>query len=217
MNPQAHKSLVALKIGFQNMSNSSVIRQKGESQNGCFKKTKQAKFSKKPEHFLPPDTHTYVCVSGGKKCSFFEKFGVLCFLETPLLRLALLPYYRRIILFALQLMIPNSSNRHTINCGRLNQAKFVAHKILVLDNSHEIILKMFPYLLILSSTAGAVLRTQSNIYDVAFLGKWFTSFSRIFAKGSIIDVRQGSKYTSILCSRSCGILKCIEIKGNIIK
>ena len=31
----------------------------------------------------------------GKKCSFFEKFGVLCFLETPVLRLALLPYYRQ--------------------------------------------------------------------------------------------------------------------------
>ena len=37
------------------------------------------------EHILPPDTHTYVCVSGGKKCSFFGKFGVLCFLETPIL------------------------------------------------------------------------------------------------------------------------------------
>ena len=33
----------------------------------------------KKEHFLPPDTHTYVCVSGGKKPSFFGKFGVLCF------------------------------------------------------------------------------------------------------------------------------------------
>ena len=30
---------------------------------------------------------------GGK---FFGKFGVLCFLETPVLRFALLPYYRRI-------------------------------------------------------------------------------------------------------------------------
>ena len=37
--------------------NSSVIRQKDES----------------------------LCVSGGKKCSFFGKFGVLCFLETPVL------------------------------------------------------------------------------------------------------------------------------------
>ena len=38
-----------------------------------------------------------MCVSGGKKCSFFGKFGVLCFLETPVLRFALLPYYRRIV------------------------------------------------------------------------------------------------------------------------
>ena len=36
------------------------------------------------------------CVSVGKKCSFFEKFGVLCFLETLLLRFVLLPYYRRL-------------------------------------------------------------------------------------------------------------------------
>ena len=48
----------------------------------------------KNKHLLPPDTHTYVSVSGGKKCSFFEKFDVLCFLETPVLRFALLPYYR---------------------------------------------------------------------------------------------------------------------------
>ena len=40
---------------------------------------------------------TYVCVSGGKKCSFFGKFGVLCFLETLVLRFALLLYYRRFI------------------------------------------------------------------------------------------------------------------------
>ena len=51
----------------------SVIRQKGESQNGCFN-----------------------CVSGGKKCSFFGKFDVLCFPETPFSRFTLLPYYRRI-------------------------------------------------------------------------------------------------------------------------
>ena len=45
----------------------------------------------KNEH-LPPDTYTYVCVPGGKKCLFYGKFGVLCFLETPVLRFALLPY-----------------------------------------------------------------------------------------------------------------------------
>ena len=36
--------------------------------------------------------NTYVCVSGGKKFSFFRK---ALFLETPALRFALLPYYRR--------------------------------------------------------------------------------------------------------------------------
>ena len=55
----------------------SVIRQNGKSQNRSYKKTKHAKFSKKNEHFLLHDTHTHVCVSGGKKCSFIRKFGVL--------------------------------------------------------------------------------------------------------------------------------------------
>ena len=44
-----------------------VIRQKGESQNECFKKTKVAKFFEKLI-FLTPDTDTYECVLGGKKC-----------------------------------------------------------------------------------------------------------------------------------------------------
>ena len=35
------------------------------------------------EHFLPPNTHTFL---------FFEEFDVLCFLETPVLRFALLLY-----------------------------------------------------------------------------------------------------------------------------
>ena len=59
-------------------------------------KTKHAKFSKKKRTFLHTDTHTYVCVSGGKKCSFFGKFGVICFLVTSVLRLTLLTYYRRL-------------------------------------------------------------------------------------------------------------------------
>ena len=41
--------------------------------------------------------NTYVCVSGGKKCSFFGEFGELCFLETHVLRFALLPYFGRVI------------------------------------------------------------------------------------------------------------------------
>ena len=66
--------------------NSSVIKQKDESQNECFKN---------------------VSVSGGKKYSFFGKFGVLCFLETPVLRFALLPYYKRILLNHLPPYSPN--------------------------------------------------------------------------------------------------------------
>ena len=38
----------------------------------------------------PPPPHP-----GAKKCSFFGKFGVLCFLVTSVLRSALLSYYRR--------------------------------------------------------------------------------------------------------------------------
>ena len=50
---------------------------------GVSRKQRTPNFPKK-EHFLPPNTHThmYVGVSGGKKCSLFGKFGVLCFHET---------------------------------------------------------------------------------------------------------------------------------------
>ena len=70
-------------------------RQKGESQNGCFKKTRHTKFSEKRTFLTRWYTHTYICISGVKKCSLFGKFGMLCFLETPVLSFALLPYYQR--------------------------------------------------------------------------------------------------------------------------
>ena len=60
---------------------SSIIRPKDEYQNMCFKKTKHLKFYEK---------HTFL----SKKCSFFGKFDVLCFLEIPILRLPLLPHCR---------------------------------------------------------------------------------------------------------------------------
>ena len=56
---------------------SLAIRQKAESQNGCYKKTKHTKFSEK-RTFVTSLIH----VSGGNKCSFFRKFGVSCFLVT---------------------------------------------------------------------------------------------------------------------------------------
>ena len=74
-------------------SNSSVIRR--ESQNGCFRKTKPPKFCEKRIFLTPWYAHVHVR-SGGKKCLFSGKFDLLCFLETPVLRFTLLPYYRRI-------------------------------------------------------------------------------------------------------------------------
>ena len=64
---------------------SSVTRQKGESQNRCFKKTKQAKFSKN-EHLLPPDTYTYVRVHirGVRNVRFSENLNCFVFLKHPL-------------------------------------------------------------------------------------------------------------------------------------
>ena len=58
------------------------------------------------------DDATDVCVSGGKKHSFFGKFGVLGFLETLVLRFDLLPYYRRlkVIKFAINMKIKRLRN-----------------------------------------------------------------------------------------------------------
>ena len=61
---------------------------RSKSQNGCFQKTKHARFSEKRTFLTPWYAHIH--------CSFFGKFGVLCFVETLVLRFALLPYYRRI-------------------------------------------------------------------------------------------------------------------------
>ena len=68
----------------------------------------------KSKHFLPPDTHIYACVWGGKKCLFFGKFDVLCFLETPVLIFALWPYYRRIIFCFCQETISQSMTMKSI-------------------------------------------------------------------------------------------------------
>ena len=76
----------------------SVIRQKGQSQSGYFKKTKHAKMFRKTNISYPVlDTETYLCLSGGKKCSFFEKYSVICLFETPVLKFAFLVYYRRYV------------------------------------------------------------------------------------------------------------------------
>ena len=61
----------------------------GESQNGCFKKSKHSKFCD-----LPPDAQRTCAYQGLRNFRFLENLAC-CFLETPVLRFALLPYYRR--------------------------------------------------------------------------------------------------------------------------
>ena len=59
------------------------------------RKQSTSNFPKK-ELFLPPQTYTYVCVSGGKKCSFFGQFGELCNIRFEIRPFASLPttYYQ---------------------------------------------------------------------------------------------------------------------------
>ena len=77
------------------VTNSSLIRKKGESQNARNKKTKRAKFSEK-RIFLNPQYAYVRSQIRSKKFSFFGKFAVLCFLVTSVLRFAFLPYYQQI-------------------------------------------------------------------------------------------------------------------------
>ena len=64
----------------------SVIRQKGES----------FKFSEKT-NISNPLIRTRTCTyQGVRNVRFFGKSDVFCFLETPVLRFTLLPYYRRV-------------------------------------------------------------------------------------------------------------------------
>ena len=61
---------------------SLVIRQKGESQNGCFKKKSVPNFSKN-EYFLPPDTHAYVCIQVVRNVCFLGNLTCFVFLKHP--------------------------------------------------------------------------------------------------------------------------------------
>ena len=74
---------------------SSVVRQKAESQNGCSKKTKHAKFSEKLT-FLTPRTSAYW---GVRNVCFLKIWLALFSWNTCFLRFALLPYYRRFFNF----------------------------------------------------------------------------------------------------------------------
>ena len=81
---QCHDRFPADKVSLRKHK-SPVIRQRAILKTGVSRKQSTPNFSKN-KHFLHYDTHTYVYVSGGKNFSFFGKFGVPCFLVTPVLR-----------------------------------------------------------------------------------------------------------------------------------
>ena len=91
--------------------NSSVMRQKGESQNGCFKKTKHVKFSEKRTFFTRWYAHDTSAYQGVKNVRFSEILTCFVFLKHPFWDSSYLPYYRRIVncaifqLFTMSLVI----------------------------------------------------------------------------------------------------------------
>ena len=76
-----------IRFFIHTIHNVSVIRQKDKNRKQKTKITrgnKKTKLAKSSENqkFLPPDTHTYMWISGVRNVSFFGKIGVLCFVVT---------------------------------------------------------------------------------------------------------------------------------------
>ena len=69
-------------------------RAKGQISKRVFQENKTRQIFRKKNNSYPLICRR-TCVSRSKKCSFFRKFDVLCFLATPVLKFALLPYCRR--------------------------------------------------------------------------------------------------------------------------
>ena len=94
-NIRAAHFVMSFSTNSFNLGKYTFRRKQGKRANpktGFSRKQSSQNFPKN-EHSLPPDTNSYACVSGIKKCSFCGKFDALFFLETPALRYALLPYY----------------------------------------------------------------------------------------------------------------------------
>ena len=121
----------------------------------------------KNEHFLLPLTHTYVCVLGGKKCSFYGKFGVLCFLETPVLRLALLPCYWRNEIFRSSWALPliSMAGRISIKQTHLSLSLSFLSEWLSLSTSYSFKFEFLKYYPGLYQERGAPTKNKDS-YDL---------------------------------------------------
>ena len=67
------------------------------AKNNLYRSSGSMVYTRRCFNIYKTSSRRLTCVSGGKNCSFFGKFGVLCLLETPVLRFVLLPYYRRFV------------------------------------------------------------------------------------------------------------------------
>ena len=63
------------------------------------KREQSTPYFPKNKHFLPTDTCTYVCVSGGKKCSFFRKMWPAVFSCYLRFEICLFDYRRCLLLW----------------------------------------------------------------------------------------------------------------------
>ena len=59
-----------------------TLNKHSETKQGIIHVLHTQNFPKK-QHFLKPDTHTYLCVSGGKKYYFFRKVLRMCCMNNP--------------------------------------------------------------------------------------------------------------------------------------
>ena len=94
------------KVFQKSMLGDTQVWQKGESQNGCFKKTKQAKFSEKRTFVTPWYAQVW------KKCSFFGKFNLLCFFGRPVLRFDLCAIIDKLCISSVAKDLTKRKRRH---------------------------------------------------------------------------------------------------------
>ena len=82
------KLLISKSANMEILTHTVVNKAKGRISKRLFQENKARQILRKTNCSYPlTRTRTYV------QCSFFRKFSLLCFLETPVLRFTLLPYY----------------------------------------------------------------------------------------------------------------------------
>ena len=88
---------------------------------------------KKFQNFVFPksNNHTWCSLLNTKKYSFWRKFGLLCFLETPVFRFPHLAYYQWCIL---RLDHSQGLNKRTIlNCKGYKRETFLKREVLIFN------------------------------------------------------------------------------------